>query len=287
MPVAASQADRTPLPPTPSPAPAWEIVAYAALACALAWAVAAPGLLGAVEPDLTPALVPAAQLAPMLATIPFLLVRRCGPVIGWALRWNRSGRWVALGVGVVAVIAAAQLGLGLVVGWRLHPTDLALAAAAAVVPVLAVQAVFAFGEETGWRGWLVTRTQHLGFTAAAVISSVVWVVWHLPALALLPMGSVADSAAYLLGIASWAPFLVALRMVSGSVWPVVIAHGALNSVRVFLLQSIAESGGVDWRVEAFGWLLWLAAAALLIRRAGGRVTPVGAPAGRRPAAARW
>lgn len=275
---ASDQADRTPLTLTPSPAPTWEIVAYAVLACALAWAVAAPGLLGTVEPELAAALVPAAQLAPMLATIPFLLWRRLGLVAGCALRWNRSGRWVALGIGVVAVIAAVQLALGLALGWRLRPTDLALAAAAAVVPVLAVQTVFAFGEETGWRGWLVTRTQHLGFVAAAVISSVVWVVWHLPALALLPMGSVADSAAYLVGIASWAPFLVALRVVSGSVWPAVIAHGALNSVRVFLLQSIAESGGVDWRVEAVGWLLWLAAAVWLARRAGVRVTRADAPA---------
>lgn len=265
--------------PTPArPALVWEIVAYIALACALAWAVAAPGLLGIVEPDLTPALVPVAQLTPMLAAIPFLVLRRCGPVAGWALRWNRSGRWVALGVGVVAGVAAAQLALGLVVGWRPRPTDLALAAAAAVAPVLVMQTVFAFGEEVGWRGWLVTRTRHLGFATAAALSAVVWVVWHLPALALLPLGSAADSAAYLLNIASWAPFLVALRLVAGSVWPAVIAHGALNSVRVFLLQSVAESGGVDWRVEAFGWVLWLGAAALLARGAGVGVTRAGVPA---------
>ena len=60
------------------------------------------------------------------------------------------------------------------------------------------------------------------------------------------------AAAYLLAIASWAPFMVALRLWSGSVWPAVIVHGALNSIRVFLTQSIAVSDGINWTVEIAG-----------------------------------
>lgn len=244
-----------------------EILAYIAVACALCWAVAAPALLGAVQADITPALVPLAQLTPVLATVPFFLRRRPGrPRDLLALRWNRSGRWALVGIALLAAIGGLQLALGLALGWELRAADLVQSAAVAVIPVLALQAVFAIGEETGWRGWLVSRTRHLGFPAMAVISSVAWTVWHIPALALLPQGAIAESAAYLLGIAAMAPFLVALRLASGSVWPAVFVHGAINSMRVFLLQSVADSHGIDWIVEAAGWALWIIAAALLARR---------------------
>ena len=247
-----------------------ETIAYLALACALCWAVAAPGLLGAVPGELAAGLVPVAQLTPLLATVPFLLLRRSGRAVDvLALRWNRSWRWTGLGIKVVVVVSAVQLGVGLALGWQPRPADAVLPAVVATIPVLVLQSVFAFGEEVGWRGWLVSRLRHLGFPMLALVSAVAWVVWHLPAVALFPLGP-AEQAAYLLGIASWAPFFVALRLASGSVWPAVLAHGAVNSVRVFCLQSVAESGGVDWTVEAVGWVLWLAAAVLLARHVGRR-----------------
>lgn len=253
----------TPVPPAPT-----EIVVHLALASALCWVVVTPVLLGMVDTDVAPALVPVAQLTPLVAALILMRVLRPGSARDLlALRWNRSGRWVAVGIGVIAVIGGVQLGLGLALGWTPRPSDAVVAAAVAVIPLLLLQSVFAFGEEAGWRGWLVSRTQHLGFTAAAAVSALAWVFWHLPALFLLPEPVSAESAAYLLGIASWAPFLVALRWVSGSVWPAVIIHGAINSLRVFFLQSVAGSGGVDWRIEALGWVLWLGAAVLLIRRA--------------------
>lgn len=247
-----------------------EVALYVALAIALCWAVAAPGLLGLMDADVAPALVPLAQFTPLLATVPFFVWRRPGRVVDvLALRWNRSGRWTALGLGVLTLISAVQLGLGVAVGWHPRPNEAVLAALAALVPVFAAQAVFAFGEEAGWRGWLVSRTRPWGFVRAAGLSAAVWAAWHVPAVLLFPDFSDEQAAAYLLGIASWAPFLVALRWVSGSVWPAVLAHAGINSIRVFLLQSVAQAGGVDWRVEASGWVLWLGAALLLMRRTRG------------------
>ncbi len=46
-------------------------------------------------------------------------------------------------------------------------------------------------------------------------------------------------------------------------WPAVVIHGGLNSLRVFLTQSIASGNGVNWFVEITGCVLWLTAAALL------------------------
>ena len=256
-----------------APHPSWhEIAGYVALASGLCWLVIAPAMLGFIDAELAPALVPVAQLTPLLAALVFVRVLRPGRARNLlALRWNRSGRWAAMGVGILVLIGAVQLVSGLLLGWRPRPTAEILTAASVVLPLLVLQATFAVGEETGWRGWLLSRTRHLGFPAAAAISAGAWTLWHLPALTFLPDPVSAESAAYLLGIASWAPFLVALRLVSGSVWPPVLVHGAINSVRVFQLQSVADSGGVDWRVEALGWVLWLLAAVLLARH-GGRQT---------------
>lgn len=258
---------QTPTTPTDSDrATGDELATYLALAIALCWAVAMPGLLGAVPVELNPALVPVAQLTPLLATIPSFVARRPRRIVDvLALRWNRSWRWVGVGIGAVTVIAAIQLGLGLAFGWRPNAPDAVGLAAAAVLPVLLMQTVFAFGEETGWRGWLVTRARHLGFVGLAVLSALAWVVWHIPAVVLFPELSLAESAAYLLGIASWAPFFVALRLVSGSVWPAVITHGAVNSVRLFFLNSVAGPNPVNWAVEASGWALWILAAVVLVR----------------------
>lgn len=257
---------------TPRPGAA-EIIAYVALAIALCFIVASPGILGVLDEELSATLVPLAQLTPLIATIPFiaLLRRRSTPQDApvkvadlLALRWRGSMPWTCLGVGAVAAIAATQLVAGLAVGWQFNPPELISIAIFAVAPFLLLQSVFAFGEETGWRGWLVTRTQHLGFPAMAAISAVAWTLFHIPAVLLFHFET-PQMIAYLASIASWAPFLVALRLASGSVWPVVFAHGAINSVRVFFLQSVATAdgptmvGGVDWAVEALGIALWVGA----------------------------
>lgn len=41
------------------------------------------------------------------------------------------------------------------------------------------------GEEFGWRGWLATRAAAWGFWPLALVGGVVWIVWHLPVLAVI------------------------------------------------------------------------------------------------------
>lgn len=255
----ATTAPRAPLPRT---------AAFLAVATALCLAVASPIVLGDGGDDLAAMLVPAAQLTPFLTALIFLRLLRGGRFVdAFALRWGGSWRAIGLGLAVVVGIGLVQLGIGLASGDELSASGAIAPAAAAVLPLLVLQCVFAIGEELGWRGWLVTQWRDRPFVQVAAVSAVAWVVWHLPALPLI-VGDAGwqEGAAYLLAIASWAPFLVALRLASGSVWPAVIVHGALNSIRVFLTQSVASGDGVSWPVEAAGWVLWLAAAALLARR---------------------
>ncbi|MGI6879436.1 lysostaphin resistance A-like protein [Microbacterium sp. gxy059] len=251
-----------------SPRRVGESLIHLLLATLLCLGVASPAILTGAD-EMVGLLVPAAQLTPFVAAaLLFAIVRPGGFSEQFALRWGRSWRAIGVGVAAVVVIGLAQLGVGLANG-AVAAAGGAVRAAALAVPVLwALQCVFAIGEELGWRGWLVSRMRGFGFWGISAFSAGAWMIWHLPAIPLIVGDGGAEvGVAYLLAIGSWAPFLVALRLWSGSVWPAVVVHGALNSVRVFLTQSVASTDGVDWLSEAIGWILWLAAAGLVWRLA--------------------
>lgn len=244
-----------------------EALIFVAFATVLCFAVASPAIFGLVPDELIGLLVPAAQLTPFIAALVLFGVVKPGAFAQqFALGWGRSWRAIAIGLATVVAIGFAQLGAGLATGFEPASSAAVLLALAAVPVFWVLQTLFAIGEELGWRGWLISRLRGWGFWAIAAISAAAWMVWHLPAVPLVVGDAGAEfGIAYLLAIGSWAPFMVALRLMSGSVWPAVIVHGALNSIRVFLTQSVASSEGVNWLVEALGWVLWLGAAALVWR----------------------
>jgi membrane protease YdiL (CAAX protease family) len=100
-----------------------------------------------------------------------------------------------------------------------------------------LNAVSTFGEEFGWRAYLLPKLMPLGPPKAVLLTGLVWGVWHWP---LILMGF-----NYGLDYVG-APFLGPLAMVwftvvigvllgwltirSGSVWPAVIAHAGLNGI---------------------------------------------------------
>lgn len=241
---------------------------YVVVATLLCFAIASPVIFGALPAEAAGLLVPVAQVTPFLAALGFFLARRRGTFASvFAVRWGGSWPAIAVGLAAVVLIGLVQLGLALASGASVRGADLIAAAAAAVPIVLALQCIFAVGEELGWRGWLVTQLGTRPFWQIAGASSLAWVIWHLPALPLVVAdGGWQPGAAYLLAIASWAPFLVVLRLWSGSVWPAVVVHGALNSIRVFLTQSVVAADSVDWIVELAGCVLWISIAVLLHAR---------------------
>lgn len=126
-----------------------------------------------------------------------------------------------------------------------------------------INMIFAFGEEAGWRGWLHTHLrQDYSFTTTALVTGVIWGLWHTPLILLghnyptLPgAASVAMMVVFcvLVGVLfSW------LREVSGSVWPATLAHGALNA-SASLPLALAAAGGETSTVSVtlLGWTGWI------------------------------
>ncbi|MEV0334471.1 CPBP family intramembrane glutamic endopeptidase [Nocardia sp. NPDC050717] len=243
-----------------------DVAWFFAIAVALCYALSVPMVFRLVPADLNNLIVPILQLTPLLAAIIMWLVRRPGTFREtFATSWHGTLRWASIGIGLITAIAAGQAAIALAWGiWPLNPLDEILAASVWIVPVFVLQSVFAVGEEFGWRGWLVTRAASWGFWPLALVSGAVWIVWHLPVIAVIGDRPPWDIVIYFAGMLPWAPLLLALRWRSGSVWPAVLTHGAINSVRVYLLQSVPDATD-HLLIEVIGWVLTLAAALWLMR----------------------
>ena len=252
-----------------------EVAGYILAATALSALISAPLLVGLLPKATTGLIVPIAQLTPLIVALVFFAVLKKHPQHHLArlrdvlaLRWASSTKAIIVGLGFLIVISALQALTTLATGRTFAASDDIALAAIAVIPVLLMQCVFALGEEFGWRGWLASRTTGWSFPKAAATQSIAWTLWHLPVVPLiLSTATIEFALSYLVSIASWAPFFLAVRLRSGSVWPAVVLHGGINSIRVFFLQSVFASGeGINWWVEAAGVILWLAAAAWVMSK---------------------
>ncbi len=108
-----------------------------------------------------------------------------------------------------------------------------------------INAIFAFGEEIGWRGFLYKETRHLGFWKYSLFVGLIWGVWHAPV--------VLEGYNYpehpLLGVLFMIIFCVAISPIFGyireksdSVIAAAIMHGSLNA---FAGISVAFVKGSD------------------------------------------
>lgn len=115
----------------------------------------------------------------------------------------------------------------------LSPTAVIAWAFAALTIALPINMVFCFGEEFGWRGYLLVRLEPLGRTKAALLVGVIWGLWHAPLIAfdhyVYPGHPVAGVLTMLLYTTSFSVIFAWLRFSSNSVWPAVLAHAANNA----------------------------------------------------------
>ncbi|MFF5626172.1 CPBP family intramembrane glutamic endopeptidase [Microbacterium sp. NPDC012755] len=249
-----------------------DVAWFFTIAILLCFAISVPMVFRLVPTDLYNVITPIMQMTPLLAAIIMWLIRRPGTFRStFATGWRGTFGWIGIGIGLIAAIAAIQTAIAVATGiWTLNPVDQIIGTAVWILPVFVMQSVFAIGEEFGWRGWLATRAASWGFWPLAVVSGLVWIVWHLPVLAVIGDRPFWDIVIYFAGMLPWAPLLLALRWRSGSVWPAVLTHGAINSIRVYLLQSVPNATD-HLLIEVIGWVLTLAAAVWLMRKGGAPV----------------
>jgi membrane protease YdiL (CAAX protease family) len=94
--------------------------------------------------------------------------------------------------------------------------------------------ILALGEEIGWRGLLVPELAKMtSFTKTALISGMVWAIWHMPAIFLADYNS--GDTPKLYAAIMFAVMIIAtsfayawLRLRSSSLWPAVLLHASHN-----------------------------------------------------------
>jgi membrane protease YdiL (CAAX protease family) len=93
-----------------------------------------------------------------------------------------------------------------------------------------------FGEEFGWRAYLLPKLMPLGGRKAALLVGVIWGVWHWPIIAMGYNYGLDYPGAPWVGLLAmtWSMvvtgvFLAWLLLKAKSVWPAVIGHAAFNS----------------------------------------------------------
>jgi membrane protease YdiL (CAAX protease family) len=108
-----------------------------------------------------------------------------------------------------------------------------LAVAAPMILVSLVAGILgAFGEELGWRGFLLPKLIEGKFRYPILMSGIIWALWHLP---LVVFGGYYEIQAPLLIAISYTAAIIAitfvisyLRIHSRSLWPAVVLHAAHN-----------------------------------------------------------
>lgn len=119
---------------------------------------------------------------------------------------------------------------------------------------LTINGVAGFGEELGWRGFLQSEWQALGFWRSSWLIGVVWGLWHAPFILHgynYPGHPVAGVFMMTLWTVLFAPLIGFVRLRSGSVFAAAIMHGAINGTA--MAPALVVRGG-DWlTVGVLGW----------------------------------
>ena len=128
----------------------------------------------------------------------------------------------------------------------------------------------ALGEEIGWRGFLVPElSKNISFTWTAILSGLVWSVWHYP---ILIYGGYNNGTPSWYGLLCFTVMVVSIsfsfawmRLKSGSLWTGALLHASHNLyIQGFFTPITSDTGKTAWYIDEFGCVVPLVAVAFAI-----------------------
>lgn len=219
---------------------------------------------------------------PVIAT---LRLNTLGPKRFYLIAWLLPTLMMAVTIGVSVLLGTGSIDTNLTffreslaqvppeAKASLPPVELLVLAQTLFALTLApfINLLFAFGEELGWRGFLLPRLMPFGQWKAILVSGVIWGLWHAPTtllygynfpqhpylgLLLLPFGFA------LLGtILSW------LALKTRSPWVAGLGHGAFNAtagLSFYFLKPGFDTALAGSPLGVAGWVVMILVVSLLI-----------------------
>ncbi len=116
-----------------------------------------------------------------------------------------------------------------------------------------INALFAFGEELGWRGFLLKELSFLGFWKSSIVIGVVWGIWHAPMILQghnYPDHRIFGVLMMIIFCLLLSPILGYITLKAKSVLAASICHGTINALAG--LTFMVVEGGNDLTVGATG-----------------------------------
>lgn len=159
-----------------------------------------------------------------------------------------------------------RFGLGPLPNWASSSLYFVLAGTAGMVRSCAS----ALGEEIGWRGFLVPQLSRMtSFTATALISGIVWSLWHYPILIFADYNAGTPTwyglTCFTVMVVSISFVFAWMRLKSGSLWTGVLLHASHNLfVQSFFTPMTTNTGRTAYFIDEFGCVLPVASLALAI-----------------------
>ena len=181
-------------------------------------------------------------------------------LIGWAVPVVYAVLTIlgAVGLGAGALNIAGWSDAGAMMGLDVGPWVglLAFAAFGTLTGLLS-----ATGEELGWRGFLTPALgREMGFWKLNLISSLIWLAYHLPVL--LFGGYSGEGTPIWFSLICFAamifiitPFFNAIRLRSNSFWPAALAHASHNLfIQAVMVSAFVPGDQAKWLTGEFGAL---------------------------------
>ena len=145
-------------------------------------------------------------------------------------------------------------------GWLDLPPNLMLALFVLLTATLGMVAKMsrALGEEIGWRGFLVPElSKVVGFSGTAIISGLMWAVYHYPILLFADYNASTPAwyglICFTIMVVAFSFILAWLTLRSGSLWPAAIFHGSHNLFIQSILSPLTRDTGITkYIIDEFG-----------------------------------